>query len=452
LKLIQNNKKNRVIIEREKGNMRRKIMGIFVCMLILIVIVLPAEGTIYTHLPPPGSTSMILEETLWRRSSIRNFTSEPVSIEDLSTILWAAYGVRGDGSRTVAPVNGLYAVRIYVLQEDAVYYYEASNHSLVFYKSGDYRSVSAYPSPVVIGIVWNDSLNPDGDVSTLEVGAVGQNIQLMANALDLGCVPTGDFPPYQTLMRIGLPEHETGRIIIPLGHPLYPYDFHYFPFWISSLPKIQKSSMSLSDALKARNETDNFSGELPQTMQIQMLWSAYGYSYFVDKSEFSFNYHISRHRTVPSAHKYYPLQVYGITATGAYQYIPNIYDVIKFIFFLPEFPFPIVTYTKKIINVDMRSTIANATANPSCAKAPFLLIIVLDVNRTRPPGNADFSGPEFRWLWYYEVGAAAHNVQLEAAAWNLTVNSYVPNDSETIRSALVLTSDFIPCLIIAIGR
>jgi hypothetical protein len=57
-------------------------------------------------------------------------------------------------------------------------------------------------------------------VSTIEVGAVGQNLQLMANALDLGCVPCGDFPPYQTLRRIGLPEHETGRIIMPLGHLL----------------------------------------------------------------------------------------------------------------------------------------------------------------------------------------------------------------------------------------
>jgi nitroreductase len=432
--------------------MKHKIVGIFLCTLMIIAVVLPATGTIHTHLPPPGSTSIILEETLWRRSSIRNFTSEPVSIEDLSTILWAAYGIRGDGSQTVASVNGVYAVRIYVLQADAVYYYEPSNHSLVFYKSGDYRSVSPYPSPVVIGLVWNDSLDPDGDVSTLEVGAVGQNLQLMANALDLGCVTCGDFPPYQTLKHIGLPEHETGRIIIPLGHPLYPYDFHYFPFWISLLPKIQKSSMSLSDALKARNETDTFTGELPRTMQIQMLWSAYGYSYLVDKSEFSFTYHISRHRTVPSAHGYYPLQIYGITATGVYQYIPNIYDVIKFIWFLPEFPFPVITYTKKITDTDIRGTIASATANPSCGQAPLMLIIVLDVNMTRPQGGDDFSSPRFRWLWYYEVGAAAHNVQLEAAAWNLTANSYLPIDSETIRSALALTSDFVPCLVIPIAK
>ena len=210
--------------------------------------------------------------------------------------------------------------------------------------------------------------------------------------------------------------------------------------------------MSLSDGLKTRNETDIFTGELPRTMQIQMLWSAYGYSYFVDKSEFSFNYHISRHRTVPSAHGYYPLRVYGITATGAYQYIPNIYDVLNFIWVLPEFPFPVVTYTKKITDADIRGTIASATINISCAQAPFLLVIVLDLNMTRPPGGDDFSGASYRWLWYYEVGAAAHNVQLEAAAWNLTANSYLSYNSEPICSALNLTKYFIPCLVIPIGR
>ena len=431
--------------------MRKKIIGMSLCLLLMTTVVFPVVGTVPSDLPPPGSTSMILEETLWRRSSIRNFTSDPVSIEALSSILWAAYGVRGDGSRTVASVDGVYAVRIYVLLEDAVYYYEPVNHSLVFYKRGDYRSVSPYPSPVVLGLAWNDSVNPDGDVSMLEVGAVGQNLQLMVNALDLGCVTCGDFPPYQTLARIGLPEHETGRIVIPVGHPLYPYDFRYFPFWVSLLPKIQRSSMSLSDALKTRNETDAFAGELPRAMEIQMLWSSYGYSYFVDKSDFSFVYHISRHRTVPSAHKYYPLQVYGVTAGGVYEYIPNIYDVIKLIFFLPEFPFPVVTYTKKISDADMRGAIAGATSNPSCAQAPFLLVLVLDVNKTRPAGNTDFSDPMYRWLWYYEVGAAAQNVQLEAAAWDLTVNRYVPVDSEAIPSALGLTGDIVPCLVVSIG-
>lgn len=144
--------------------------------------------------------------------------------------------------------------------------------------------------------------------------------------------------------------------------------------------------------------------------------------------------------------------MYGITATGAFQYIPNIYNVIKLIWFLPEFPFPVITYTKKITENDLRNTIADATTNPLCAHAPFLLIIILDLDRTRPQGGDDFSGPEYRWLWYYEIGAAAQNVQLEAAAWSLTTNSYVPRDSEAIRSALGLSSECVPCLVIPVGR
>ena len=130
-------------------------------------------------LPPPGQASMNFEETLWRRSSIRNFTSEPVSIEDLSTILWAAYGVRDDGLRTVIPINGTHATTIYVILQDAVYQYRPENHSLVIFKQGDYRYVAQYTAPVVLGLAWNASINPDPNSSALEIGAVGQNIQLI---------------------------------------------------------------------------------------------------------------------------------------------------------------------------------------------------------------------------------------------------------------------------------
>ena len=68
--------------------------------------------------------------------------------------------VRGLSHRSMVSMR----YRIYVLLEDAVYYFEPVNHSLVFYKRGDYRSVSPYPSPVVLGLAWNDSVNSDGDV------------------------------------------------------------------------------------------------------------------------------------------------------------------------------------------------------------------------------------------------------------------------------------------------
>ena len=42
---------------------------------------------------PRKVTSVCVEEAILARRSIRSFKDEPVSIEQLSMILWAAYGI-----------------------------------------------------------------------------------------------------------------------------------------------------------------------------------------------------------------------------------------------------------------------------------------------------------------------------------------------------------------------
>ena len=431
----------------KRSFIQQKLITICVLLILIVPVAISAQAD---ELPPPTSASMNFEETVWRRSSIRNFTAESVDIGDLSTILWAAYGVRGDGQRTVKPINGTYTVSIYVLMENAVYRYRPENHSLTFFKNGDYRFVAQYESPVVLGLAWNASLNPDPNSSAFEIGAVGQNIQLVTNALGLGSVITGDFPPY-TLQRIGLPDNEIGRIIIPLGHLQFPYKFKYRPFRISLLPKIQQSSVTLTEALNSRNETDIWSGELTRSELSQILWSTYGYSPYVDRSEFGFNYHISRHCTVPSAHGYYPLRIFGVTAQRVVEYIPNTYNPLNFLF-LSYFPFPVFTYLKTISREDVRATVASATTQPECANAPLLIVIVLDIEKTRPEGGDDFSGALMRYLWCFEAGAAAHSALLEAAAWNLTANCYLPINDGALLDILGLDGEFKPLLIVPIGK
>ena len=432
--------------------MKQSLVNKLMTPWVILLMILPlCTIAVAEQLPPPTQPSMNFEETLWRRSSIRNFTTEPVSIEDLSTILWAACGVRQDGQRTVVPINGTYSTSIYLLTNQSVYRYQPENHSLIFFKQGDYRFVAQYDSPIVLGLAWNASLNPDPNSSALEIGAIGQNIQLITNALGLGSVITGDFPPTYTLQRIGLPANETGRIIIPLGHLQFPYKFTYRPFRLSFLPKVQQSTVSLFEAINTRNETDVWSGELTRNELAQILWSAYGYSPYIDRSEFGFTYHISRHRTVPSAHGYYPLRIYGVTAQNIVEFVPNTYDPLSFIF-LSYFPFPVVTYLKHITKGDMRAQVANATTQPACSHAPLLIVVVLDIEKTRPEEGDDFSGPQMRNLWCFEAGAAAHNALLEAAAWDLTANIYLPTDNSAIRSALNLEDEFVPLLVVPIGK
>ena len=429
----------------------KKLLVVLLALILSVPFVFLGNATLGDNipLPPPQKTTMNLEESIWRRSSVRNFTDEPVTDQDLSTLLWAAYGVRGDGSRTIPMMNGTYAAQIYVVRSDAVYTYDPESNTLIFYKAGDFRFISQYPAPVLFGLVWNTTTSADEAGALMQIGMIGQNIGFMADAINLGTVVNGDFPPTNTLARIGLPEHEIPRIIMPVGHLLHPYSFVYLPVWISLLPRIQHSTLSLSTALEQRNESSSWSGDLTRKDLSQIIWSTYGYSPLIDNADYSFSYHISRHRTVPSAHGYYPLQIYAVTKTGVFRYIPNIYDVLKLIYVLPKFPFPVFTFLWKQSSGDHRAEVAAASSNPSIASAPLQIIIAFD--RERAKGRDDFSGQEWWWLWYYETGAAAQNVFLESAAWDLTSSMTLPTDASSLRTLLKGNESIVPFLIVPVG-
>ena len=64
----------------------------------------------------------------------------------------------------------------------------------------------------------------------------------------------------------------------------------------------------------------------------------------------------------------------------------------------------------------------------------------------------ELSGDYYWRFWYYEAGASAHNVLLEATAWDLSANIVFPTDIDSIRSILGLNDDFVPMLVVPVGR
>jgi len=267
----------------------------------------------------------------------------------------------------------------------------------------------------------------------------------MANALDLGTVVTAQGPD-SAIEPLGLPDNEEGMIVMPLGHPKHPYNFINKPKSISLLPRIKYSDISLSTAIKVREESNSWKGELTKQEKTQLIWTSYGYSYFLDDSNNTIG-RLDRHRTVPSAHGYYPLQMYAVTDSGVYLYFPNFYNPV-YGFLRGIWNLPVVTFLIKIKNGDYREDIAQASSNPSIASAPLLIISILDVNKTIRWD--DLSG--MLHIWYYEAGASAHNILLEATAWDLYGSIEFPSDVEAICSLFKLNENFIPLLIVPVGR
>ena len=403
-------------------------------------------------LPPPATIDEILEVTIHRRMSVREFTDEPVSDQDLSTMLWHAYGIGETGKRTVHLYGEKPGVHLYVVREDGVFFYDAVNHSLLLYKEGDYTKIVGwqFDAPVLFALVWDSNNNSDETLVAAEIGAIGQNIYFVANALNLGTVTTATYPdPMET--RVKLPAGEKGRSVIYLGHPSYDYDFTERPLWLSLLPRIQDSSMSLTTAITERHEATSWQNDLTRQELSQILWAAYGYSNYLDNSEPELNpFNITRHRTVPSGCGIYSLRMYVVTKSGISRYYPNIADTIwgkvngwK--------SWPQITFLMKTVIGDKRAEIAQASES-YVESAPLLIISVLDYDQIEklPWDLHDYFIP---WTMYYEAGAAAHNVFLEATSWDLSSNITPVTDKDAICNLLGLdTERFEPMFVMPVGK
>lgn len=436
-----------------QNRLLKKGIVLWVIILLCSLAMTPLIGATRTSdeypLPPPLDVEMIVEESMFRRMSVREFTNETVTDEELSTVLWAACGYQSDGGRTIADINGTYAGIIYVIKKDAAYKYNPENHSLVFFKEGDWRDIVGwqYKAPIQLGLCYYKN-KADAKFAGAELGEIGQNIQFMANALDLGTVVCGQIPP--AIDPLDIPENEEGMIVMPLGHPLRSYNFKNRPLWISLLPRIQTSTVSLSAAIDNRTEGTSFTGTLSKQQLSQMAWAFYGFSPYLDKSDSELN-PVKRHRTVPSAHGYYPFHIYLVTEKGVYRYQPNL--LTNFIGVPVDIiGFPILTFLLKIISGDHRQEIAYASSQPVIASAPLILVSILDLKMTRPAGGDDLSGEQARRFWYYENGASAHNVLLEAAAWDLSADIVLPTDITAIRSLLRLNETSVPLLLVSVGE
>ncbi|MFO8133838.1 MAG: nitroreductase family protein [Thermoplasmatota archaeon] len=404
-------------------------------------------------LPPPLAIDMPLEEAMCRRMSVREFTDQQVSEEHLSTILWHACGRRSDGSRTFPGFGERHACELYVLLEDAAYRYDAADHALDMYKEGDYRSSVGwqYMAPVVLCLVWNTT-HAGEHVASAQLGAAFQNIAWTATALDLGTVVTGEAPsPINT--ELGVPATEKGMIVMPLGHPVHGYDFRHRPWWLSRQPRPTIGDMSLTTALRQRDETSTLTGMLTGQEQSQLTWSSYGMSLYIDRSRQEKN-PVVRHRTVPSAHGYYPFEIYVATENGIYRYHPNL--LVEFNWYITLAPvdmlgIPVVTGMQRIARGDHRGDIA-AACDEAVETAPLSVITVLNVDSTRPAWYDDLSGSFIRYIWHMEAGAAMYNVQLEATAMELSSNVFAVTDDSAIMNAIGLSGDYDPMYVAAVGE
>ncbi len=188
-------------------------------------------------LPLPRMDSEVsLEETLAQRRSIRSFTTEALTLDEISQLCWAAQGVtrKDRGFRTAPSAGALYPLELYLVTPDGLYHYDPGAHELAVlsteYLRGKLADAALRQSSVysgscifVITAVYARTSKKYGDRARqyvhMEVGHAAQNLLLQAVALGLGGVPIGAFHDDRVADVLGLPGDHEPLMIIPVGHP-----------------------------------------------------------------------------------------------------------------------------------------------------------------------------------------------------------------------------------------
>jgi SagB-type dehydrogenase family enzyme len=185
-------------------------------------------------LPSPRNDSDVsIEKALLQRRSIRSYKEEPLSLNDLSQILWAAQGITEPkrGLRTAPSPRAVYLLEIYVLLGNVtnlpmgMYKYQPQGHELVKIADGDKKAelfkaagqapIKNAPVALVIAGLLEKTQNPAW--MYLEAGHAAENIYLQSVSLKLGTVAMAGFKEDEVRKALNLPEKERVLYIMPLG-------------------------------------------------------------------------------------------------------------------------------------------------------------------------------------------------------------------------------------------
>ena len=164
-----------------------------------------AQGGNIALLPPTKQGGKPLMQTLNERQTIRDYTNEALTVQQMSDILWSAVGVnrpQNENRRTSPTARNAQEIEVYVFIESGVYFYDAIKHELVLIKAGDHRKDAvkqefAQKAPFVLVFVANYDkfAGMDDESKTIygatDAGFASQNVYLYCASEGLGTVVLG---------------------------------------------------------------------------------------------------------------------------------------------------------------------------------------------------------------------------------------------------------------------
>lgn len=222
---------------------------VVICSTLLLIINLPLlqaepaqvnEPKDNVKLPKPQYDGKVsVEKALLMRRSVRAFKNSPLTLSEVSQLLWAAQGITNTkGFRTAPSAGALYPLEVYVIIGNVkdlsagIYKYKYSGHELVMISKGDKRAelsdaafgqawVKEGAAVIVLSAVYEKTTWKYGERGFryvhIETGHAAQNIYLQAVSLNLGTVIIGAFDDEEVKKVLNMAPREQPLSIMPVG-------------------------------------------------------------------------------------------------------------------------------------------------------------------------------------------------------------------------------------------
>ncbi|MGI2335374.1 MAG: SagB/ThcOx family dehydrogenase [Dehalogenimonas sp.] len=192
-------------------------------------------------LPEPKKNGDVsVEAAIFRRRSIRQFNDMPLTLDQLSQLLWAAQGTLIEEHRTVPSAGGTFPLDVLAVVGDdgvqtletGVFLYVPAENGLMPRQTGDFRlslMKHSYGQKSIVEAPISLIITADYERTRLryrqraeryvhmEAGHAAQNVYLQATALGLGALAIGAFEDQAVMEILGFGGNHTPLYIMPVG-------------------------------------------------------------------------------------------------------------------------------------------------------------------------------------------------------------------------------------------
>lgn len=167
-----------------------------------------------------------LVDVLKNRRSEREYSTEALSDQVLSNVLWAACGINRPAEKKITAPSAVNAqdIVVFVCRADGAFRYDALNNTLVKVSSKDLRkdvaANQAFSAVAPVSLVLVSDMNkfraPRAELGAMDAGYVSQNICLICTAMRLKTVPRATMNKEVLSKELGLKDNQ----ILELNHPI----------------------------------------------------------------------------------------------------------------------------------------------------------------------------------------------------------------------------------------